>query len=438
MCQMLVLFIPVWIWKCRQQKQLSSNHVTARISVKKSSDDSGNSGSSDAQLLLNSHNSNNDDREPEIKHPNTSNSSLAGVSVVNKQHSSTNTIELSPGSRNGHNKHNGRNGSPTTEEQTITTGSGINININSGSDSSFRNLADDDNISHTSSNDGDGININTTCDKLVITEPIIDGVYSRFLTLTALSSGFLGVGGISLYIAMDSITVPTSMALSGLRAPFCYVLSILFLNEKLTFWKSLALISSVLGVLCFVFDLKSKNSDKNNNSDTHDTLSAIILLILSNFFIACNDITVKRLSNCCYHKQHPKYKLVGSFYFVSYQGLFSMVIGSFLLFYPWNMFDKNHWNVLFVENNGDNFVKVLILGLTLIVANVTAFVGITITSPVFINVGILLAIPMSFIVDIFVNNYVITLWSVLGALLLICAFLMLELIKQPKCCTWNN
>lgn len=64
--------------------------------------------------------------------------------------------------------------------------------------------------------------------------------------------------------------------------------------------------------------------------------------------------------------------------------------------------------------------------------NVSIFIGVTIKSPFYVNIGTLLGIPLAFIVDIFVHGYHLQLFPIVGACLLIISFLMLEVISPPK------
>lgn len=64
--------------------------------------------------------------------------------------------------------------------------------------------------------------------------------------------------------------------------------------------------------------------------------------------------------------------------------------------------------------------------------NVSIFAGVTIKSPFYVSLGTLLGIPLSFVMDVFIHGYKIKFLPVLGAVLLIISFLMLEAIPAPK------
>ena len=77
-------------------------------------------------------------------------------------------------------------------------------------------------------------------------------------------------------------------------------------------------------------------------------------------------------------------------------------------------------------------------GILLLGVNICFSIAISLTSPLFVNVGNLLVIPLSFIVDMFVHNYHITFLSAIGAVCIIIGFLFLEIIDfktiKNKCC----
>eukprot|EP00483_Globobulimina_turgida_P012731 UN12754 len=62
---------------------------------------------------------------------------------------------------------------------------------------------------------------------------------------------------------------------------------------------------------------------------------------------------------------------------------------------------------------------------------ISAYVAIALTSPFYLGIVSQLAIPLSFLVDVFVHNYKFNLYAIFGALFIISSFLILEI--KPKC-----
>ena len=64
--------------------------------------------------------------------------------------------------------------------------------------------------------------------------------------------------------------------------------------------------------------------------------------------------------------------------------------------------------------------------------NAAFFVVLNLTSPVFINYASFLVIPCSFVMDVIIHNYKITILPIFGAVFIVLGFLMLEIISEPK------
>merc|ERR1712087_392649 len=90
------------------------------------------------------------------------------------------------------------------------------------------------------------------------------------------------------------------------------------------------------------------------------------------------------------------------------------------------------WSKPLTQSDWHNIWWCMLPALALTLNNVSIFFGVTIKSPFYVNIGTLLGIPLAFVVDIFVHGYSLQFLPILGAVLLIISFLMLEVIPPPK------
>ena len=249
------------------------------------------------------------------------------------------------------------------------------------------------------------------------------GSWKRFFIITFCSCIIVNAAGIFNFYSIGGVSAPTATSLNGFRCVFVLILSVIILNESLTLWKVSAIVVSLLGVSCYVYYSKT-NKNNNDNSDDKDTLMGIILCIISNLLYSFNDILAKQVSQSYAHT------FMGGILFTSFQGIFSTFIFWWTLYFPKNMIHdiKNHEYNTF----SSDLKYTLLVGLSLSLCNIISFITMAYKSPIFVNVGILLSIPLAYIIDLFIHAYKPAILCIFGAVLLILSFLMLEIIKPPK------
>eukprot|EP00483_Globobulimina_turgida_P011931 UN11953 len=103
--------------------------------------------------------------------------------------------------------------------------------------------------------------------------------YIWFITNSILMGIVYGISGILFMKSMNgnTITVPTSNAISGMAPIPTFILSVLFLKQKVTLSSILAMCMALIGILLFVFEIASRAPQ--TNQETHDTYFGIILTI---------------------------------------------------------------------------------------------------------------------------------------------------------------
>ena len=138
------------------------------------------------------------------------------------------------------------------------------------------------------------------------------------------------------------------------------------------------------------------------------------------------DITFKTAQKSCF----IDHKIMGTFYYTGMGGIIASIL------FIWVLFIDNNWNELWKTDiynlNGMELGLVLINGFCLISVDTVSNITNSITSPLFVNVGNLLSIPMGFVVDIFVHDYQLSLMPIIGSIFIMIGFLMMEIWKPPQ------
>jgi len=235
----------------------------------------------------------------------------------------------------------------------------------------------------------------------------------------------LTAAGMIYFWSFDGISVPTATALGGTRAVMVLILSVFLIHEKVTLWKIMAVLVSVAGILCYVYEAKHKKKNSAGNG-VDDTVWGCMLCLLANFMFAFCDVVAGKVSEAYAHK------VMGSLYYQIFQGLYQLPLFLWVWYWPKTPDTEQH------SEDWSNMWWCIFPVVALTLNNLSVFIGVTIKSPFYVNIGTLLGIPLAFVVDIFIHHYKPTLVPILGALLLIISFLMLEVIKPPKQLRWCN
>ena len=151
-----------------------------------------------------------------------------------------------------------------------------------------------------------------------------------------------------------------------------------------------------------------------------DTLWGCLLCLLANFMFAFCDVIAGKVS-----KSYDN-KVMGSLYYQIFQGLYQLPVFIWVWWWPLTPTTENKesdWSMIYWS-----WLPALALSFN----NASVFIGVTIKSPFYVNIGTLLGIPLAFVVDIFIHHYKPTIMPMVGAILLIISFLMLEVIQPPK------
>eukprot|EP01084_Bolivina_argentea_P092959 167210_1 len=259
--------------------------------------------------------------------------------------------------------------------------------------------------------------------KINIIKPDIDiddKHFYWFIFYTFLGSLTTSSAGMVLNIGLNHITVPTAVALSTFRTVFILILSVMFLLYPLKLWSICAVIVSCLGVLLYVMEI---NNNDTNDGDHHDTIYGISCCLIAQLLFGINDIICKKAANYCYDKNKI---IMGNILYTIYTSSFALPLFIWVFWYPQNIININ------ISLDSGTYIWILMTGICLIGVHVIGYITITLKSPIWTAMGFLLATPMSFIVDIIIHNYKPSYLCVLGGMLLLLGFLMLEVFRPSQ------
>eukprot|EP01083_Nonionella_stella_P077593 211952_1 len=262
----------------------------------------------------------------------------------------------------------------------------------------------------------------TTCNNTAILK---SDKKRQFYLWALVGSICLTSGGMLSFLSFNGLSVPTATALGGTRAVCVLILSVCLVNEELTLWKIMAVIVSVCGILCYVYEADYQSATTSPSSGdkraVHDTIWGCAFSLLANFMFAFCDVIAGKVGQTYNHK------IMGPFYYQLWQGLYQIPIFLWVWWWP------------STPTSWDNIWWCVLPAMALTCNNASVFIGVTIKSPFYVNIGTLLGIPLAFVVDIFVHDYQPTIVPILGAALLILSFLMLEVVQPPdamSCCNY--
>eukprot|EP01083_Nonionella_stella_P191039 707349_1 len=254
--------------------------------------------------------------------------------------------------------------------------------------------------------------------------PIIQGSFLGFMFYTLLGAIMHTGGGLLYYTSLTGITVPTAMTLMKLKAIWVLILSIVFLKHPISVWKCLAIIISFVGIFCYVEEVRESGGQHHVNNteiESHipDTWWGCLTTLLASIVWAVADIWM----NITFKKFFPQSKYYGSLTYEAWIGLWTIPIFCFTIFVQQPL-----WSIL----TADVWKWIVLTGIVLTITNAAFFTAISVTSPVWMNYAGFLTIPCSFVVDVIVHEYRVSVLAILGAVFIIFGFLMLEVVNEPR------
>ena len=228
------------------------------------------------------------------------------------------------------------------------------------------------------------------------------------------------------YLSLESTTVGVNLAIYQTQAVFAYIGSIFFFKSKVSIDKIIGVLLSFAGV--FVIASIGNNSNGNNSDDsdtnTNDTSSSNSIIgisecVISTMLFASSEISVKFIGNKIFNPQ----RLIQDTLLLQ----FFMGVTALLFFWPFIiLFNYTNIENFQLPDNQTEWLSILIplfLDLTFIAS---LYASISLLNCVIVGMAQLLTIPASFIADMMIHGYIMTLSQVLGSICIIIGFVLME------------
>lgn len=219
------------------------------------------------------------------------------------------------------------------------------------------------------------------------------------------------------YISVSKIALGEITAIYNTNAFFTYLLSILFLNEKLLWIKLFAVLISFVGVILITF---GGNDESDSAQEISESAIGYASALISSVCTAGYEILYGKTM------VPATPRTAFSLYVTGWMGVYSMLLGlpvfPILHYFAWERFELPTASVLlYISINA-------VIG---IIYNSVFFLLISHTSPVYAAVGILLSIPLTSLVDRILNDTILG-WNLVIGTFMICAGFYFLQVKGPK------
>mmetsp|Transcript_59255 Transcript_59255/g.72470 ORF Transcript_59255/g.72470 Transcript_59255/m.72470 type:complete len:436 (-) Transcript_59255:73-1380(-) len=232
------------------------------------------------------------------------------------------------------------------------------------------------------------------------------------------------------YISLDHTGAAVNNTIYQSSVVVAYVLSILFMGTKVKTQKNIGVIISLIGLIIVTMGNKilikiwPNVSLPDNDDETPTTTAGIVLCIISTVMYGINEVYFQHISNKYFHE---KYNVEDSLLCLAMMGISTLM-------FCWPMFIILNFNIepfSFPPTLSDTMgIIATCLGDSLYWAAV--LIGISLTDAVFIAMGQLLVIPVSFLADVLFHNLKITFMPVFGSLCIAIGFTLMEVDVKQK------
>ena len=224
------------------------------------------------------------------------------------------------------------------------------------------------------------------------------------------------------YLSLESTTVGVNLAIYQTQAVFAYLGSICLFKSKVSIDKILGVLLSFGGVFIISYitnDNNNSDSDNNDSSSSSNSIIGISECIISTILFASSEISVKYIGNKIFNPQ----RLIQDTLLLQ----FFMGITALVFFWPFIiLFDYTNIEHFELPSNEAQWLSILIplfLDLTFIAS---LYAAISLLNCVIVGMAQLLTIPASFIADMIIHGYIMTLSQVVGSLCIIIGFVLME------------
>jgi len=229
--------------------------------------------------------------------------------------------------------------------------------------------------------------------------------------------GSMFFAGYIWYLSLRETMVALNNSLYQSQCILVYLLSVLFLGERITIRKASAIFIAFGGVLLVSFGNQHHHDSKNKQVNS---LTGVVLCLISAFLFAIYEVTVKYVEE---NYSDEEYAVRDSMYFLGNCGFVCMVTGPFML-WVCDYFGFEHFDLPPDKDSLYILIEICVLD---VIFNAALVLGVTVTSPYLVGIGLLLVIPCSFLADIVLGKLKTVCWiQISGIVLIVVGFLILK------------
>ena len=268
--------------------------------------------------------------------------------------------------------------------------------------------------------------------------------YKRMFILSIGMSLLLLMCAYIWYVSLSHTTASVNNTIYQSNVAFVYLISIVFLKLKVTCQKNLGVLLSLFGliIICLGNDIlnlifKSYNISDGSKDSNSNTPFGMITAMISMIIFAIEEILLEHISKKYFDNNVSKPEQ--TFLFLGFMG-----IATFITCWPW-FFIFNWTNIEKFSFPPESITWIGAFSLTILDGMYYGmfFLGISLTNAVFMSMGQIMVIPVSFFADIIFHGIKVTFLPILGSFFIILGFIFLEIdvfsyIKNKRKNCWNK
>ena len=232
------------------------------------------------------------------------------------------------------------------------------------------------------------------------------------------------------YLSLPRTEVAANTAIYESAPAFVFIFSIPILGESVNLSKVFSLLISLVGVtLITVFQTNQPSTNNttlinvttNISNSTSPSVSenspsplGYILVIVSTILYSLYEVLYKRFAT----KKDDTAPIMNTIRLLGLIGIwYIIIVAPFIVIAHFTGLER-------FELPSINVALVILLSSTLdAISNILILLGIILSSPLFVSMGALLALPSSALADFLVHGEVMNTWSMIGAMLIILGFI---------------
>jgi drug/metabolite transporter (DMT)-like permease len=255
----------------------------------------------------------------------------------------------------------------------------------------------------------------------------VDGLSLKRLAL--LSVGFASLGNLGLYVYLAGLSMTSAasaVTLYNVQCIFTFVGSVLFLSQRVEYWKVLGTTLAFGGaVFVALGDSSGGGASAMPSSESSHSIEGDVLSLAGGVIFSMLMIAYKRfLGDAC---------TTTVCLMMSMNGLVA------LLFWWWliPLFDATGFEVFAAPSSASSALLFVAAILIAFFINFLLAIGVAFTDPLYLTVGTMLALPATALADFLIHSIAFTWIKAVGTALVMAGFLLLNIdvhaLIAPRC-----